>query len=187
MRPERLNDFHDGGEFRPPVRRQRLVKALAPKPGRARDRGHALGTRDVAERGSDQRRVAVLERRVEVGRDVGVALEVLGRIPDARLDGGFLRLLCLWSSGLPDGSGQGERGTNVGRLRALVAATEKDDQRFAAPDEIDAISRSVVDPQFGDAFADRFVSPGLPSDRWRMRIRMRARASRFFSRANQPA
>src|SRR4029077_2479669 len=46
-------------------------------------------------------------------------------------------------------------------LRALVAATNKNDQRRAAADEIDAISGSIVDPQLGNTDADGFGVAGV--------------------------
>jgi hypothetical protein len=46
-------------------------------------------------------------------------------------------------------------GLDVPVLSPLVAAAEKDDGLRAAPNEIDPISRAVVDPQFAHSFAER--------------------------------
>jgi hypothetical protein len=47
---------------------------------------------------------------------------------------------------------------NVPLLGRLVAAAEQDDQDRAALDEVDAIARPVVDPQFPDAGEELDVS-----------------------------
>lgn len=46
-------------------------------------------------------------------------------------------------------------------LRGLVAAAQKQDQFIALLDEIDAISRPMVDPQFEDALADTLEVAGI--------------------------
>ena len=81
LEAERPHHFQHGGEFRVSLRRQRLVEALAPETGRLRDLRHALGAGDNAESGSDQRRIAVLEHRVEILRDILVGLQICRGIP----------------------------------------------------------------------------------------------------------
>jgi len=47
---------------------------------------------------------------------------------------------------------------NVPPLRALVAAAQKDDENVAAPHEIDAIARPMIDPEFADASKELGIS-----------------------------
>jgi hypothetical protein len=53
--------------------------------------------------------------------------------------------------------GQFESASDIGTLRALVAAAKQDDQNVAALAIVDPISGAVIDPHFGDAFADRLT------------------------------
>src|SRR5436305_15128961 len=82
---ERAYDLEDGGEFRVARWRERLVQTLSPKPGLASELRHALGARNVAKRRGDQGGVALLERRLQVGRHVFFGLKMLCRIPAQRL------------------------------------------------------------------------------------------------------
>jgi hypothetical protein len=70
-------------------------------------------------------------------------------------------------------------------LAPLVTAAEQNDSRFAAPDEIHPIARTMIDPHLRHALASGFTSPGLPSERRRIRTVIRARASRSRNPANQ--
>ena len=47
-------------------------------------------------------------------------------------------------------------------LGRFVAASEQDDQHVPFLDELDAVTRAVVDAQFGDAFTDRFDIARIP-------------------------
>ena len=44
------------------------------------------------------------------------------------------------------------RRLDVFRLRALISAAQQHDQRATAPDKVDAVAGTVVNPQFADAF-----------------------------------
>ncbi len=46
------------------------------------------------------------------------------------------------------------RGLDVSVLRGLVASGKQDDDDSAAPEEVDAVARPVVDAQFGNTVAD---------------------------------
>jgi len=47
---------------------------------------------------------------------------------------------------------------DVPGLRRFVASAQQDDDCVPAPDEIDAITRAIVDPKFADAFKEFGVS-----------------------------
>ena len=78
---------------------------------------------------------------------------------------------------------QFEGARDVAILVSFVAAAEQDDNPVAAPDEIHPIAGAVVNPHLRHAAALRLPSPGLPSERRRMRTVIRARASRSRSPA----
>ena len=75
------HDLEHGGELGIPAGRKRLVEALSAKTGLGGDLRHALGPRGIAQRGCDEGRVAVLENRFEVERDIFFRLEVIRRVP----------------------------------------------------------------------------------------------------------
>ena len=90
LHAQRAEDFEHGGEFGVSVGSEGLVEAFAAEAGFAGDVGHALGPGDVAQRGGEYRGVAVSERRFQVGRDVGLGLEEVGRVPATSLGLGHL-------------------------------------------------------------------------------------------------
>jgi hypothetical protein len=51
---------------------------------------------------------------------------------------------------------------DVGRLRALDTACQQNHYFAPVSFEIHALTGSIVDPQFGDALANRFDIPGVP-------------------------
>jgi hypothetical protein len=44
---------------------------------------------------------------------------------------------------------------DIARLASVVAATQQEDQGLAAPREINAVARTVIDPQFVDPPANK--------------------------------
>src|SRR5258708_10535922 len=63
---------------------------------------------------------------------------------------------------------QVDRHLDVTSLRAFVAAGQQDYHRLSTLDEVNAISRSVIDPQLQNVFSDRLNVPRItqrpPSD-----------------------
>jgi GNAT superfamily N-acetyltransferase len=50
---------------------------------------------------------------------------------------------------------------HVGVLTSLVAAAKQDDDDLATLDEVDAITRTIIDAKFADAFSDRLHVAGI--------------------------
>jgi hypothetical protein len=75
------DDAENGAKLRIAARGERLVEALAAESGLPSHLGHALGARDVPESRSDDARIALLECSFEVSDNVGIALQMVGRVP----------------------------------------------------------------------------------------------------------
>src|SRR5262249_17021360 len=162
------------------------VEALAAEASCLRDLRHAFGPSDIAERRRHQARIAFLERRLQIVRDIFFAFQMLGHIPRNRFD------LCLpsLSSALALRFHVGfshelfslqrprkrKRQRDISILRALVTTGEQYDQVRTTLHEIDSVSWAVVDAQLRNASPTGFTSPGLPRDRRRIRALMRATA-----------
>lgn len=69
----------------------------------------------------------------------------------------------------------------------FVATAEQDNHGVALLNVVNAVPGPVVDPQFADAFANRFHIAQLPSSRRRMRAVIRATAFASLSARSQLA
>jgi hypothetical protein len=60
-------------------------------------------------------------------------------------------------------AGEAQRRLDVGGLRALVTTGQQDYDRASAHREVYPVSRTTIDSQFRDAFANRFYISWVPS------------------------
>ena len=73
LEPERMDDSHDGGEFRVSFSGQRLVKTLPAKSSSVRDFRHAFGARNITQGGCHQTRIVIFERGFQIMSDILVS------------------------------------------------------------------------------------------------------------------
>lgn len=146
LQAQRSDHLQNRGELWIAARREGLVETLANKACFARDMRHTLGSRDIAERRSDERRVTLLERCFEVRGHICLGGEVFGWIPGRSDSLWHFELLQLTSEclGLAD----------IAILCCLVASSEQDDEFGTLLNEIHAITRTEVHPKLGDTLTD---------------------------------
>jgi hypothetical protein len=110
-----------------------------------------LGTRNVSQCRCDKRRIVFRQRRFEICSHVFVGFQVF-------------RGILLFRSRLCHALSYNLRARSIATLMSracvrLSPAGQQDYHRLSTLDEVNATSRSVIDPQLRNAFSDRLKRP----------------------------
>jgi len=135
--------------------RERLVKTFARQAGITSHLPHAPGTCNIAQRLGDERCVTLclIKASLQICRHFLRRAKVFGDIVASSLGLAHHALLKV--------AREAQCCLDVGRLRALVTAGQQNHHFAPVSCELHPVTGSIIDPQFGDALANRLDIPGV--------------------------